>query len=369
MAQRRPHHSARSTLALILGLAALLVAIVALVIASLGDGAKGPRNVHLQRYRVRLLPTRPDEPPARDLMGASATVESESEGTAHRPERGATPAPWYGLCPYKSVASLDDFRRVVGSNQRLVAYYGSFNWDKARLVTTAAPRLVYVSYQKAGALARTKYPLLLPKGDTLLTDGVLQARTYCCNEVFEIVDAPPPPPSEGEQPASPLPPSPQALWPPESPLSLAPPAGETPPSELVAPPGVPPFSPPSTPGDVPPSSLLAPPGGSPFLPPPAPGEIPPSSPLAPPGGLASPAPPDSSPALVPVPPLPPPLAPPPAPTPLVPPPAPIVVPEPPTVTLLSLGLAGLVWCRWRAWQRARRTARAGVVSVMGRAAL
>ena len=349
MAQRRPHHSARSTLALILGLAALLVAIVALVIASLGDGAKGPRNVHLQRYRVGLLPTRPDEPPARDLMGASATVESESEGTAHRPERGATPAPWYGLCPYKSVASLDDFRRVVGSNQRLVAYYGSFNWDKARLVTTAVPRLVYVSYQKAGALARTKYPLLLPKGDTLLTDGVLQARTYCCNEVFEIVDAPPPPPS------------PQALWPPESPLSLAPPAGETPPSELVAPPGAPPFSPPSTPGDVPPSSLLPPPGGPPFSPP-SPGEIPPSSLLPPPGGLVSPAPPDSAPAPVPVSPLP---------TPLVPPPAPIVVSEPPTVTLLSLGLAGLVWCRWRAWQRARRAAlasRACAVSVMGRAA-
>src|SRR6266571_4581161 len=290
MAQRRPHHSARSTLALLLGLAALLVAIVALVIASLGGSAKGPRDVHLQRYRVGLLPTRPDEPPARDLMGASATVESESEGTAHRPERGAVQAPWYGLCPYKSVASLDDFRRVVGSDQRLAAYYGSFNWDKARLVTTAVPRLVYVSYQKAGALARTKYPLLLPKGDTLLTDGVLQARTYCCNEVFEIVDAPPPPPS------------PQALWPPESPLSLAPPAGETPPSELVAPPGAPPFSPPSTPGAVPPSSLLPPPGG-----------------------LPSPAPPDSAPAPVPVSPLPTPLVPPPAPTPLVPPPAPIVV--------------------------------------------
>jgi len=370
MSQHRPHHSPRSTLALVLGLAALLVAIIALVVASLGGSAKGPKNVHLQWYRAVLLPTRPDEPPAQDLMGASAAVESESEGTAHRPERGTTPAPWYGLCPYKSVASLDDFRRVMGSDQRLAAYYGGFHWDKARLVTTAAPRLVYVSYQKAGALARTKYPLLLPKGDTLLTDGVLQARTYCCNEVFEIVDAPPPPPSEGEQPASPLPPSPQALWPPESPLSLAPPAGETPPSELVAPPGAPPFSPPSTPADVPPSSLLPPPGGPPFSPP-SPGEIPPSSLLPPPGGLASPAPPDSAPAPVPVSPLPTPLAPPPAPTPLVPPPAPIVVPEPPTVTLLSLGLAGLVWCRWRAWQRARRAAlasRACVVSVMGRTA-
>ena len=73
-----------------------------------------------------------------------------------RPDRGAahTEAPWYGLCPLKSVASLDDFRRVVRSDQRLAAYYGSFNWARARLVTTAEPQLVYVSYQKAGALVQ-----------------------------------------------------------------------------------------------------------------------------------------------------------------------------------------------------------------------
>ena len=194
MSQRRPHQSARSTRALILGLAALRAVIIALVIATLGGSAKEPKNVHPQRYRAVLLPTLPDEPSAQDIMGPSAMVESESEGTAHQPDRGAAHAEalWYGLCPAKSVVSLDDFRRMVRSDQRLAAYYGGFNWAKARLVTTAAPQLVYVSYQKAGALARTQHPMLLPKGDTLLTDGVLQARTYCCNEVFEIVDAPPP---------------------------------------------------------------------------------------------------------------------------------------------------------------------------------
>jgi len=347
MSQRRPHHRARSTRVLILGLAALRVALVALVIASFGGSAKGPRDVHPQRYRAGLLPTLPDEPPAQDIMGASAMVESESAGTAHQPDREPAQAPWYGLCPPKSVVTLDDFRRVVRSDQRLAAYYGSFNWAKARLVTTAAPQLVYVSYQKAGALARTKHPLLLPKGDTLLTDGVLQARTYCCNEVFEIVDAPPPPPSEDDQPAAPPPPATQVLSPPASPPVLAPPEGETPPAELVAPPATPPSLPPTARGDVPPSSFLTPPGGPPFSPPPAPGEIPPSSHLAPPTVLTFPPLPDSAPAPVSVPPFSSPLAPPPTPT---------VVSEPSTVSLLSLGLAGLVWCRWRVRQRARRGA-------------
>jgi hypothetical protein len=348
MSQRRPHHRARSTLALILGLAALRVVIVALVIASLGGSAREPRDVHPQWYRAALLPTLPDEPPAQDIMGPSAMVKSGSEGTAHRPDRGAasTEAPWYGLCLPKSVASLDDFRRVVRSDQRLAAYYGSFNWAKARLVTTAAPQLVYVSYQKAGALARTKHPMLLPKGDTLLTDGVLQARTYCCNEVFELVDAPPPPPSEGDQPAAPLPPSTQVLWPPASPPPLAPPEGEAPPSSFLVPPAVPPFSPPSTPGEVPPLALAPPSTVPPFPPPSSPGEIqPPPSLLAPPTVLAFPSPPGSPPGPVPVPRLP---------SPLVSPPITTAVPESSTVTLLSLGLVGLVWCRWRARQRARR---------------
>src|SRR5919199_4505463 len=98
MAQRRPPHSARSTLALCLGLAALLVAIVALVIASLGGSAKGPRDGRLQQYRAVLLPTLPDEPPAQDIMGPSAMGESEGEGTAQQPDHGAahTEAPWYG---------------------------------------------------------------------------------------------------------------------------------------------------------------------------------------------------------------------------------------------------------------------------------
>jgi hypothetical protein len=323
MSQRRPHQSARSTRALILGLAALRAVIIALMIVTLGGSAKEPKNVHPQRYRAVLLPTLPDEPSAQDIMGPSVMVESESEGTAHQPDHGAahTEALWYGLCPAKSVVSLDDFRRMVRSDQRLAAYYGGFNWAKARLVTTAAPQLVYVSYQKAGALARTQHPMLLPKGDTLLTDGVLQARTYCCNEVFEIVDAPP------------LPPSTQALWPPEAPPSAAPPEGRTPPLSLVAPPAASPFLPPSTRGGVPPPEFAMPPTVPIFPPPSSQGEIPPSSLLAPPTGPAFLPLPDSSPAQVPAPPFPSPLAPPPTTT---------VVPEPSTVTLLSLGLVGLV---------------------------
>ena len=346
---RRLYHSARSTHALILSLVALLVAIIALVVVSMRGSAKDPRDGYPQRYRAVLLPTLPDEPSAQDIMGPSAQNESEQAGAAYRSDHGEahTEAPWYGLCAPRSVASLDDFRRIVSHDQRLTAYYGGFNWARAQLVTTATPRLVYVSYQKAGAFARTKHPMLLPKGDTLLTDGVIQARTYCCNEVFELVDAPPPPPSTSDQSASPLSPSTPALWPPASSPSFAPPAGTTPPSARAAPPVVPPFSPPFARREVPPLLLPSPPMVLTFAPPPSRGGISPPAFVPPPAGPTFSPLPDFFPGQVPIPPLP---------SPLVSPPTVMIVPEPSTNILLGLGLAGVVWYHWRARQRARRVA-------------
>lgn len=262
-----------------------------------------------------LLPTLPDEPSAEDLMGPSAGVD------AHRAHRGVaqTEDRWFGLCPRKSVASLDEFRRVVASDERLTAYYRGFNWTEARLVTTDAPRLVYVAYQKAGALARTRRPMLLPKGDTLVTDGVIQARTYCCNEVFEPVDALASPRSEPD-PAASLPSIP-LLWDPQFLSFLAPPAAP-------AAPAVPASSPPATGEDGAPRALATPPVEGVLPPPPAPGHIAFSG--VAPSGTIPPSDPPRRPRTV--------------------------VSEPSTVALLSLVLAGLVWCRWWARRRAGRGA-------------
>jgi hypothetical protein len=232
--QKRRSYSARSTLALMLSLVALVVAVTALVLVSSVVFKPASAVYPLHRYRAAVLPIFSDEPSAADLVGAQlpsadGTQTAEARNDPEQEHTGLA-SPWYGLCPKNRVVSLEDFSQIVLQDPRLRAYYGDFNWEKARLVTLAQPQLVYVSYQKHGAIARTRKKLRLPQGDTLITDGVITARTYCCNEIFEVVEAPSLHTAEAVSP-----PTPQSLLttpPGGSPAILSPPA----PGKVTGPP-------------------------------------------------------------------------------------------------------------------------------------
>lgn len=406
----------------LLGCAALVVVVVACTLVRLAMSRGEPQDGIPQGPRALWLPTLPDEPSTEEIMGPSveestafaASGTEEAQEMKHQPDlgRSQTATPWYGLCPPQAVASLDDFRLAVLRSPQLAAYYSDFQWAQARLVKTEASRWVYVSYQKAGTIVRTKRPKLLPKGDPILTDGIRQARAYCCNEIFEvvevpllhstpaeIVDAPPPPPalgSEVSQPALGLPPVEQSNWPPGA---LLPPSqpGTAPPDAASVPPGssFPPFPPrgvvvPPTLATLPP---LSPPAGTPqvsesspplvpflpadsflppldettpevtflppvdaFLPPSPVGEIPPGAEFPPLLAVVSPPGEGGPPSETPGPTLPPPIG-------AALPPSP--VPEPSTWTLLGLGCLGLVGWRWSAGRRVQRGAAEGTAPCKG----
>ncbi|RMF92799.1 MAG: hypothetical protein D6736_02805, partial [Nitrospinota bacterium] len=180
-------YSTRSTVALVIGLTALFLGLVALIISMLTFFQVRGLEERQERYIPSLLPTLPDEPSPEELIGPGP--EAGEAAAARR---------WYGLCPKNSVKSLQDFRKLVLQDKLLRVYYSRFRWQQARLVTLNAPRLAYVSYQKDGQIARTRKKIRLPQGDTIITDGIIQVRTYCCNEVIEEVAAPEPPdPSTG----------------------------------------------------------------------------------------------------------------------------------------------------------------------------
>jgi hypothetical protein len=76
-------------------------------------------------------------------------------------------------------------RNAVGNDPVVAAHYGDFDITKARLASVEEDRLVYVSYRIADRVFWTSKKLMLPKGETVITDGTHEARTRCGNRISE----------------------------------------------------------------------------------------------------------------------------------------------------------------------------------------
>ena len=72
-------------------------------------------------------------------------------------------------------ASLHD--RVVGR------HFSGFDFRRAQVVELQKARLVYLSYRMGNKVFWTKKQVHLRKGEKLITDGIISARTRCANQV------------------------------------------------------------------------------------------------------------------------------------------------------------------------------------------
>lgn len=66
------------------------------------------------------------------------------------------------------------------------AHYAGFDYDKARVVRLVLARTVYVSYRIGNKVYWTRHRVTLKKGETVITDGKMTARTRCANRVEEV---------------------------------------------------------------------------------------------------------------------------------------------------------------------------------------
>lgn len=139
-------------------------------------------------------------------------------------------------------------------------HYAGFDYDHARVVRLVLARSVYVSYRIGNKVYWTHRRLTLKKGETVLTDGKMTARTRCGNRVEEMP----------QQATSTAEPSPEKFDQPEQPAAGT--AMSTPPvpfeSALNSRPGVPGL------GPAPPLTLYDPLSFGPWTPlnpPPLPG--------------------------------------------------------------------------------------------------
>jgi hypothetical protein len=68
----------------------------------------------------------------------------------------------------------------------VASHYAGFDYDHARIVRLVLARTVYVSYRIGNKIYWTRHRVSLKKGESLITDGKITARTRCGNRVEEV---------------------------------------------------------------------------------------------------------------------------------------------------------------------------------------
>jgi hypothetical protein len=91
--------------------------------------------------------------------------------------------------PYSVVpGGVRDARELKWATEHdpvVAEHYAGFDYGRAHVVKVVLAREVYVSYRIGKKLYWTRHPIRLKKGETLLTDGSMTARTRCGNRVEE----------------------------------------------------------------------------------------------------------------------------------------------------------------------------------------
>jgi hypothetical protein len=94
----------------------------------------------------------------------------------------------YSVVP-GGVEDAKELKWVAEHDPVVAAHYAGFDYDHAQVVRLTLARTVYVSYRIGNRIYWTRRRLTLHKGEKLITDGRMTARTRCANRVAE--EAPP----------------------------------------------------------------------------------------------------------------------------------------------------------------------------------
>jgi hypothetical protein len=83
------------------------------------------------------------------------------------------------------VRSGHELKAAAGQDPVVALHYAGFDYAHARLVQLLTERSVYLSYRIGNRVYWTRHRVKLHKGETVLTDGKMTARTRCANRVEE----------------------------------------------------------------------------------------------------------------------------------------------------------------------------------------
>jgi len=122
----------------------------------------------------------------RGLDGESSSSLSNAEIAGEIDQRPLYP---YSIIP-GGARSREELLRAIQNDPVVARHYADFKVAGTRVIRLERAELMYVSYRIGNNVFWTKTPLLLPAGETLLTDGKNTARTRCGNRLSATPVAP-----------------------------------------------------------------------------------------------------------------------------------------------------------------------------------
>jgi hypothetical protein len=100
-------------------------------------------------------------------------------------QMGDRPVYPYSVVP-GGVKDAQELKWAAQHDPVVAAHYAGFDYDHARVVRLVLARTAYVSYRIGNKVYWTRKRVKLKKGETVITDGKMTARTRCANRVEEV---------------------------------------------------------------------------------------------------------------------------------------------------------------------------------------
>jgi len=151
-----------------------------LAVGLLGVFIAGVSTLALQYLSPSLFQARQSAPPALRLSENRSRATAMNQVLSHvQPPRPVYP---YSVVP-GGVEDAKELKWVAEHDPIVAAHYAGFDYNRARVVRLALAQTVYLSYRIGNHIYWTRRRVTLHKGETLITDGRMTARTRCANRV------------------------------------------------------------------------------------------------------------------------------------------------------------------------------------------
>jgi hypothetical protein len=151
----------------------LAVGVIAVFIA-------GVSSLALQYLSPSLFHARQSALPALKLSENRSRATELNQVLSHvQPPRPVYP---YSVVP-GGIEDAKELKWVAEHDPIVAAHYAGFDYNRARVVRLTLAQTVYLSYRIGNHIYWTRRRVTLHKGETLITDGRMTARTRCANRV------------------------------------------------------------------------------------------------------------------------------------------------------------------------------------------